>query len=86
MSRIPPAVSYTVLRLLAFIVPLVILLLLGFNEWYSAIIAALVGFAVSLIFLRRSREKVSHSLYEKRHGTPEHHPDAPSDEDVEDNL
>lgn len=78
--------SYTVLRLLAFIVPLAILLILGFNEWFSAIIAALVGFAVSLIFLRHSREKVSSALYQKRHGGAASAEPGTSDEEAEDNL
>lgn len=87
MKRIPPAVTYTVLRLLAFVVPLAVMLALGFNEWFSAIVAALVGFALSLILLRRSRDRVSADIYERRHGDRGADADgAPSDEDVEDAI
>lgn len=86
VKRIPPAVTYTILRLLTFFVPLAILLLLGFNEWFSAIIAALIGFAVSLVFLRRSREQVATAIYRKRTGANEPPHDGSSDEDVEDDI
>lgn len=86
VKRIPPAVTYTILRLLTFFVPLAILLLLGFNEWFSAIIAALIGFAVSLVFLRRSREQVATAIYRKRTGADEPTHDGSSDEDVEDDI
>ncbi|PFG29401.1 DUF4229 domain-containing protein [Paramicrobacterium agarici] len=87
MKRIPPAVTYTILRLLTFFVPLAILLLLGFNEWFSAIVAALIGFAVSLIFLRRSRDQVSEAIHSKRTGADAAKPhETPTDEEAEDDV
>ncbi|QPZ38830.1 DUF4229 domain-containing protein [Paramicrobacterium chengjingii] len=87
MKRIPAAVTYTVLRLLTFIVPLAILLLLGFNEWFSAIVAALIGFAISLIFLRHPREQVAVAIHNKRTGADSDKPhETPTDEEAEDDV
>ena len=50
------ALVYTVLRLLAFLVPFGILMLFPiFRElyWLAAIFAALIGLSLSLLFLRR---------------------------------
>ncbi|WP_166982556.1 DUF4229 domain-containing protein [Paramicrobacterium fandaimingii] len=86
MKRIPPAVIYTILRLLTFFVPLAILLLLGFNEWFSAIVAALIGFAISLIFLRRPREQVAVAIHNKRTGADAGPHETPTDEEAEDEV
>ena len=52
----PPVLVYTVLRLLAFLVPFGILMLFPIMReyyWLTAIFAALIGFSLSLLFLRR---------------------------------
>jgi hypothetical protein len=67
VKGIPSWVTYTVLRLLLFVVPLVILLLLGVEAWVSVVAAALIGLCLSYILLRRPREAVSRDLYEVRH-------------------
>lgn len=67
--RARSALVYSVLRLLAFLVPLGILLLFPvFQElpWLAAIFAALIGFSLSLLFLRRPLEKVTGGLAERR--------------------
>ena len=69
-SRIVKAsswVGFTVLRLLAFFVPLAVLLIAGVNPWLSALLSAIIGLCVSYIFLRRPREKVSTAIYDARH-------------------
>lgn len=51
-----PAIVYSVLRLLAFIVPFGLMMLLPiFHQfiWLAAIFAALIGLSLSVIFLRR---------------------------------
>ncbi|MFZ4893810.1 DUF4229 domain-containing protein [Plantibacter sp. Mn2098] len=69
MNRIPPVVKYTVLRLLAFAVPLALLLVFTqLQGWVSAVIAAIIGLCVSYIFLRTPRDTVAKELYERRHG------------------
>ncbi|PSL37058.1 uncharacterized protein DUF4229 [Labedella gwakjiensis] len=81
MNRVPPVLVYTVLRLLAFFVPLGILLVLRIEPWIAAVLSALIGLAVSFILLRTPREKVAEGIYDRRHGR--HTPDT-TDEDAED--
>ena len=83
VKRIPPVVSYSVLRLATFALPLVILLLLGIEPWIATVLAALIGLSISYIFLRRPREAVSRDLYELRHGQ---RTSAPEDEAAEDSA
>nr|WP_218848294.1 DUF4229 domain-containing protein [Microbacterium esteraromaticum] len=77
----PPLLVYTVLRLLAFIVPLAIMWLFFpiFREfwWLAALFSALIGMSISLLFLRAPLSNASRQIYEKRNR-------ATSDEDVED--
>jgi hypothetical protein len=56
---------YIFLRLLAFAAPLTVLLLLGFNGYYSVAIATAIGLTISLVWLSRTREELSKTLYEK---------------------
>lgn len=67
MKGIPSWVTYTVLRLLMFIVPLVILLLLHVDAWIAVVAAALIGLCLSYVLLRRPREAVARDLYAVRH-------------------
>lgn len=78
----PPLLIYTVLRLLAFLVPLGILWLFPiFREywWMAALFAALIGMSISLLFLRSPLSQASRTIYEKRNR-------AKGDEDVEDSA
>ncbi|WDH78379.1 DUF4229 domain-containing protein [Microbacterium esteraromaticum] len=79
--KLPPLLVYTVLRLLAFIVPLAIMWLFFpiFREfwWLAALFSALIGMSISLLFLRAPLSNASRQIYEKRNR-------ATSDEDVED--
>ncbi len=54
-----PWLSYSLIRLGLFFGPFLLLLVLGFNPFYSAIIAASLSFAISLIFLDRQRRAMS---------------------------
>ena len=81
MKRIPSWITYTVLRLLVFAVPLVILLLVGLVWWLAVIAAALIGLCLSYIFLSRPRNAVSSDLYAVRHRDK---PATSEDDDVED--
>lgn len=67
MKRIPSWLTYTVLRLLVFAIPLALLLLLGIVWWISVIAAALIGLCLSYIFLSKPRNAVSSELYDVRH-------------------
>lgn len=73
---------YTVLRILFFLVPFGILMLLPIGRefyWLSAIFAALIGLSLSVLFLRRPLDEVSASLAARRTRRA-----APTDEQVED--
>ena len=76
------ALVYTVLRLLAFLVPFGILMLFPiFRElyWLAAIFAALIGLSLSLLFLRRPLTDVTTEIAERRA-----RPQPATDEDAED--
>jgi hypothetical protein len=76
------ALVYTVLRLLAFLVPFGILMLFQVfrDQWLlAAVFAALIGLSLSLLFLRRPLDEVSAGLAARRGQTRR-----ASDEDVED--
>jgi len=81
VKRIPSWITYTVLRLLVFAVPLAILLLLGLVWWLAVIAAALIGLCLSYIFLSRPRNAVSSELYAVRHREK---PVRSEDDDAED--
>lgn len=55
------------LRLLAFLVPLVILwILFPGMPWVAAVMATAIGTSLSIIFLRGPRDEVSSRLYDAR--------------------
>lgn len=67
--RARSALAYTVLRLLAFLVPFGILMIFPiFQEmpWLAAVFAALIGLSLSLLFLRRPLDAVTADLVERR--------------------
>nr|WP_211160411.1 DUF4229 domain-containing protein [Microbacterium sp. MF43] len=74
---------YTVLRLLAFLVPFGILMLFEVMRdyyWLAAIFAALIGLSLSMLFLRRPLDEMTAGLAERRARSRRQ----TSDEDVED--
>ena len=81
MKRIPSWITYSVLRLLVFAIPLAVLLVLGIAWWIAVIAAALIGLCLSYIFLSRPRNAVSTELYRARHRDK---PATTADDDVED--
>lgn len=72
MKKPAPLLVYTVLRLLAFLVPLGILWFFFpiFREfwWLAAIFAALIGASISMLFLRTRLSDASARLHERRQG------------------
>ncbi|KJL29852.1 DUF4229 domain-containing protein [Microbacterium oxydans] len=83
-----PLLVYTVLRLLAFLVPLAILWFFFpiFREfwWLAAIFAALIGTSISMLFLRRPLSEASTVIHERREGRGESARQA--DADAEDSV
>lgn len=57
--------AYVFLRIAAFAIPLIALILLGANKYFSVAIAAAVGLTISIVWLSPSREELSRRLYEK---------------------
>jgi len=85
--KLPPVLVYTVLRLLAFLVPFGLLMLLPIMReyyWLTAIFAALIGFSLSLLFLRRPLADVSASVAARRASREGKQRSARPDEDIED--
>ncbi len=67
--RVRSALLYTVLRLLAFLVPFGVLMLFPVFQqlyWLAAIFAALIGLSLSIIFLRRPLNDVTTGIAERR--------------------
>ena len=63
------AIVYSVLRLLAFLVPFGILMLFPVMQtyyWLAAIFAALIGLSLSILFLRKPLDDVTAGLAERR--------------------
>jgi hypothetical protein len=82
--RIRSTLVYTVLRLLAFLVPFGIMMLFPVFQqlyWLAAIFAALIGLSLSMLFLRKPLSDMSSGIAERRATKPSK---KPSDEDVED--
>jgi len=83
--KLPPILVYSVLRLLAFLVPLAILWFFFpiFREfwWLAALFAALIGISLSLLFLRTPLSGVSSGMHER---FKDREKTVPSDEDIED--
>lgn len=71
---------FSAVRVLVFAIPFAILFALGLEWWIAALIAAVVGFCVSYIFLRPLRERVALQLAEARSAAPR----ASSDDEAED--
>jgi hypothetical protein len=60
-----PAIVYSVLRILAFLVPFAILMLFPVFQdlyWLAGIFAALIGLSLSLLFLRRPLSEATSGL------------------------
>jgi pilus assembly protein TadC len=81
--KVPPVLVYSVLRLLAFLVPLGLMLLLPIfrQNWLIAVVfAALIGLSLSLLFLRQPRAAVAEGIAKRRSASRSQAPD----EDAED--
>lgn len=68
--KLPPILVYSVLRLLAFLVPLAIMWfffpILRELWWLTAIFAALIGMSISILFLRKPLSGASEGMHERR--------------------
>ena len=58
-------IAYIVARVLVFALPLSVLLILGFDPYFSTGVAAIVGLALSILFLNRWRSALSTEIFER---------------------
>lgn len=79
-------IVYTIIRLLAFVVPFVIVMLLlptlQWNWLFAVIVASVVGFVVSLLFLRRERMAIGGSIMEQREQGSKRGKDAAAEDEL----
>ncbi|MEY3274182.1 MAG: DUF4229 domain-containing protein [Rhodoluna sp.] len=75
-----PWVKYLVLRIGTFSAFLAVFLLLQFDPFYAAAIAAILALAISLIFFGKQRDAVSAAIYRARNKKND------SDTDAEDSA
>ncbi len=61
-----PWILFTLIRVGIFAIALAVLLLIGVNPFISAAGAAIIGFCVSYIFLRKPRDEVAKSIVARR--------------------
>jgi len=67
--KIPPLVTYSVLRILAFAVPLGVMMLFPvFRDlwWLAALFAMLIGMSLSMLFLRRPLNAATSAMSARR--------------------
>ena len=68
--RVRSVLLYTVLRLLAFLVPFGIFMLFPVFQdglyWLAAVFAAIIGLSLSMLFLRRPLDDVTAGIAERR--------------------
>ncbi|MEO8527910.1 MAG: DUF4229 domain-containing protein [Pseudolysinimonas sp.] len=61
---------YTIARVLVFAVPFAILMLIGLDWWWAAIIAAVVGFCLAYLALKPLRDRVALQIATARSAPP----------------
>ncbi len=71
-------IKYTIIRLGLFALLTIIIALLGATWLIAAVLAAMISFAVSVIFLSGMRDEMSKQIYRKRNKSSD------SDADFED--
>jgi hypothetical protein len=78
-----PWLSYVLIRLGLFFGVFFVLLLLQFNPFFAAIIAAALSFAIALVFLDRQRDAISEAVAKKlsRDSSGRYQDDLSSEED-----
>jgi membrane protein implicated in regulation of membrane protease activity len=73
---------FSLMRIAAFAIPLVVMLFLGIEPWIAALLAAIIGLCISYIFFARTRNSLSQALYESRQAKKAEN----KDEETEDAL
>jgi hypothetical protein len=79
--RVRAWLIYSALRVLLFVAPFGILLLLGIDWLWAAVIAAVVGFCLSYVLLRGQRDRAALALAESRAAGPRRRSDELAEDD-----
>ncbi|MEY4989241.1 MAG: hypothetical protein RI933_874 [Actinomycetota bacterium] len=79
-----PWILYITIRVGLFAVILAVMLMLGFDPFFAALIAAVVSLAISLIFFNKQRNAVSEAIYRSVENRKKNVGD--SDSDAEDSA
>ncbi|MBH0130837.1 DUF4229 domain-containing protein [Salinibacterium sp. NK8237] len=69
-----PWIAYSLLRVGVFAAAFTVLMVANVETWIAAVIAAILGFAVSYVFFGKLRDAVALDLASRR-GRPSHDPD-----------
>ena len=69
-----PWIAYSLLRLGVFAAAFTVLMIAGTEPWLAAVIATVLGFAVSYVFFGKLRDAVALDFAARREG-PSHDPD-----------
>ncbi|MBH0055030.1 MULTISPECIES: DUF4229 domain-containing protein [unclassified Salinibacterium] len=69
-----PWISYSLLRVGVFAAAFTVLMIANVEPWIAALIAAILGFAISYVFFSKLRDAVALDLASRR-GRPSHDPD-----------
>ncbi|MDH2443409.1 DUF4229 domain-containing protein [Amnibacterium sp. CER49] len=85
-SRLPGWLVYSVLRVLSFAVPFLVAWGLGVDPLLAVALGAVIGLAVSVLFLSRQRRAFTSELQALGSRRERRRPSAGSDESVEDGL
>jgi uncharacterized membrane protein len=78
---VPAWIPYTLVRVGLFALVFVVLMLVGLEGWLAAIIAAVLAFLVSYIFVRGLRARVAAELAAARANTDKRPDEAVEDDD-----
>lgn len=85
-SFAPAFLGYSLLRILLFVVPLLVIWALSGNPVLSAVLAAVIGFALSMILLDRQRGSVAQLLRQRAETRKVVSDEAVEDEAVDDST
>ncbi|MBH0111004.1 DUF4229 domain-containing protein [Salinibacterium sp. NG22] len=69
-----PWIAYSLLRVGVFAAAFTVLMIANVEPWIAALIAAILGFAISYVFFSKLRDAVALDLASRR-GRPAHDPD-----------
>ena len=77
-----PVLKYALIRLAIFVGILALLLIIGFDPYFSTFVAAALALAISLVFLSKQRNAASSSIYKKVHSADDRDADSVTEDEA----